>query len=264
MVSNGDQSLESALAKTEADVEATLKAAGGVITALRRFHRAAKSGALKELQSSIEAADRAIAGLRQQLANTKDSWAFDEERYFAEGLYTREVLAAADRKGVRMFERDERLYCYPSLIRVSPAERAVFIDRKREPRIRPSVLVAHLESLQRKPPRFRPEVFLATLYQAYSKLATTRTRGQLELAPVVPLLEIYELLTLLPGQAREYSRQEFARDVYFLDRSGVVATRQGAQLVFSGGRGTSVSVITEEGAERTYRSIYFAMIRTGQ
>lgn len=269
MVTDQGQSLENALANTEADVDATLRAAGAVVTALRRLQKAAKSGALRELRSSIEGADRAMGVLRQQFANAKDGWSFDEEPYFSDGRYTQEVLETARRKGVRVFERDERLYCYPSLIRVSPGERAVFIDRKREVRIRPSVLVAHLEGLQRKPPRFKPEAFLTALYQAYTKLRATRGRGQLQLdAPVVPLSEIYELLTLLPGQAREYSRQEFARDAYLLDRSGVTTTRQGMQVVFSRaggrGRGSSITVITEEGAERSYHGIYFVTASPGE
>lgn len=257
MVSDREQSLESALAKTEADVDATLKAAGGFLTALRRLRRATKSGALRELRSSIESADRAIGLLRQQFANARDGWNFDEEPYLADGRYAQEVLDAAHRRGVRIFERDERLYCYPSLIRVSPNERAVFIDKRREVRTRPSVLVAHLENLQKRPPRFRPEAFLDALHRAYLKIAASRGRQQLQMAPVVSLSDIYDLLTLLPGQAREYSRQEFARDVYLLDRSGVRTTRGGASLVFSGGRGRRISVITEDGTERPYYGVYF-------
>jgi len=266
MVTDQDQSLENALAKTEADVDATLRAAGGVATALRRLQRAAKSGALRELRSSIEGADRAMGVLRQQFANAKDGWSFDEEPYFSEGGYVQEVLDIARRRGISIFERDERLYCYPALVRVAPSERAVFIDKKREVRVRPSVLVAHLQDLQRRPPRFRPEAFLAALHQAYGKLTAPRGRGQLQVeGPVVPLSEIYELLTLLPGQAREYSRQEFARDIYLLDRSEVGTTRQGMQLRFSpGGRGSRITVVTEEGAERSYHGIYFVAVSSGQ
>ena len=155
------QNLERALADTEADASAALKASEAVVTSVRKFRAAAKSGNLRELHASIEAAEKAIAGLRQQFANAKDGWRFDGEQYIASGDYTKEVVAVAERAGVRIFERDERLYCYPSLIRVSSNEKAVFIDKKRESRIRPSVLVDILKDRQRKPPRFRPENFLA-------------------------------------------------------------------------------------------------------
>jgi len=39
---------------------------------------------------------------------------------------------------------------------------------------------------------------------------------------VVRLVDVHGVLTLLPGQAREYSRPEFARDLYLLGQSGVV------------------------------------------
>jgi len=69
-----------------------------------------------------------MAGLRQQFANAREGWTFDEEGYFANGLYSQEVVATGQQMGVRIFTRDERLYCYPALIRISPNEKAVSID----------------------------------------------------------------------------------------------------------------------------------------
>jgi hypothetical protein len=260
MESHTQQNLEQALAKTEADAVATLRAANALITSLRRFHEAAKTGDLRKLHSSIEAGERAMAALRQQFANAREGWTFDEERYLVDGLYSQEVVATGQQMGVHIFERDERLYCYPALIRVSPNERAVFIDRKRENRIRPSVLVTRLKDLQRKTPRFRPETFLGALFEAYSNAVAIRGRDLLQTAPVIPLLDIYELLTPLPGQSREYSKQEFARDIYLLHRSGVDATRNGAKVSFPISRGIqskTLSVIDEVGEEKRYYGICF-------
>src|SRR5437762_14062541 len=96
---------------------------------------------------------------------------------------------------VAMFEQDDQLYCYPSLVRVLPAERAVLIDRTRERRLRPSVLMAHLRDLQGRPPKFRPEVFLESLLKAYNVLSARSGRGGAQ-----RLVDVYDLLTLLPGQ----------------------------------------------------------------
>ena len=128
MESNDQLNLEQALAKTEADAAATLKAAKALISSLNKFHSAAKTGNLRELHSSLEAGERAMAGLRQQFANAREGWTFDEEGYFANGLYSQEVVATGQQMGVRIFTRDERLYCYPALIRISPNEKAVSID----------------------------------------------------------------------------------------------------------------------------------------
>ena len=82
---------------------------------------------------------------------TAAAWDFDEETYLSDGSFTRELLDTANGMNVRMFEQDERLYCYPALVRILPGERAVLIDRDRERRLRPKVLVAHLQAIQRRP-----------------------------------------------------------------------------------------------------------------
>jgi len=262
MQSSDGQNLEQALAKTEADAEATLKTANAVLRTLRKFRAAAKVGNLRELRSSLEAVEKGMAVLRQQFTNAKDGWTFDEEGYFASGLYLKEIIAVGQQMGISIFDRDDRLYCYPALIRISPSDKAVFVDKKREPRIRPSVLVARLKELQRKPPSFKHEAFLEALFKAYSKAVAMRGKEHRQLAPVIPLVAIYDLLTLLPGQSKEYTKQEFARDIYLLHRSGVDTTRIGVKVHFPSSTGTkipssTISVITDTGEERRYYGISF-------
>src|SRR6266849_3743123 len=72
---------------------------------------------------------------------------------------------------------------------------------------------------------------------AYSTAVKTRGKERRETSAIVPLVEIYNLLTLLPGQAKEYARQEFARDLYLLDQSDVTAVRNGAVVSFHAARG---------------------------
>lgn len=262
MQENAGLSLEQALAKTEADAAATLKAAESAVRSIRKVRTAAKVGNLRELRNSIDIADRAVGTLRQQLSNAKEGWRFEEEAYFAKGLCSQEIIRTGEEMGVKIYRRDERLYCYPSLIRVSPSEKVVFIDKKRESHIRPSVLVTRLRDMQRRPPRFRPEAFLESLFKAYSKAVAMRAKNLPHMSPVIPLVDVYELLTMLPGQAREYSKQEFARDIYLLHRSGVDTTKSGAKVRFPASTGTKtpsriITVITQEGEERSYYGVSF-------
>lgn len=255
-------SLEDALAKTESDADALLRAASTLTGALKRFRASAQTGNLRELQPAIAAAEGALASVRQQVENAKNGWDFDEEGYFADGSFVRELLATAEVMRLRIFERDDRLYCYPVLVRLLANERAVQIDRTRERRLRPTVLVNHLKDLQRRPPRFRPEAFLEALYSAYQNLVRQRGKQLTNVGTVEELLKIYDLLTLLPGQAREYSRQEFARDIYLLDRSGVTTTRQGYVVSFPASTGTrsssrTIRAIAEDGQEKVYYGISF-------
>ena len=263
---DGRQSLEAALGRTERDADAALRAAAAATAALKRLRAAAHVGNLRDLPSTLEAAEKALAALRQQFANTRQGWDFDEEAYFAGTAFQEELQAAAKEIGLRLFQEDDRLYSYPSLIRVLPVERAVLIDKTRERRVRPSVLAAHLKDLQRKPPRFRPDAFLEALYAAYGTIvkAAVAERGaeRAGAGMVVRLLDMYNLLTLLPGQSRDYSRQEFARDIYLLDQSGVTTTRDGATVSFPASTGTRVPaatlrIVTQGGQEKLYYGIAF-------
>jgi hypothetical protein len=254
--------LERAFAKSEKDVETALKAATNVVSTLRRYRGAARQGKVRELRAASEAAKRSIQVLDQEIANIAESWEFDEEGYLQSGAFTDELIAQAQRDGVRISQQDNRLYCYPVLLRVLPTDRAVLIDKTRERRLRPSVLVRLLRDLQKRPPRFKPLDFLHSLHAAYG-VAVQQQPGRLVGTSVIPLLDIYELLTMLPGQAREYSRQEFARDLYLLDQSGETRTRTGVRLEFHASTGTklrrgTLSVVTQSGVEKKYYGISFA------
>lgn len=263
MHENGQASLEDALARTEADADTVLKSASAVTRSLKRFRAAAHVGNLRDLGPAMDAAEQALTQLQEQLRRAREGWDFDEDAYFANGEFPRELLETAQQMNVRIFEQDERLYCYPSLVRVLPNERAVLIDKARERRVRPSVLVAHLRDLQRRPARFKPEAFLESLFSAYASIVARYGKDAWGQERVERLAEVYDLLTLLPGQARDYSKQEFARDVYLLDRSGVTTTRKGYLVSFPASTGTrsaagTIRVITESGQEKAYFGISFA------
>ena len=61
---------------------------------------------------------------------------------------------------------------------------------------------------------------------------------------------------MLPGQRGQYSKQEFARDLYLLDQSGVTHTaRSPRQLRWSastGTKGAGVLVTVARGGQRQY------------
>lgn len=261
MTTNANGSLEAALDRTGSDLDAGSRAARTVNAAVKKARAAAATGTLRDLRASLEQAEQAAAALLDQLRAARAGWAFDEDDYLNSGDYTAEVLETARKMGVAIHQQDARLYCYPSLVRVLPGDRAVLIDRTRERRLRPSLLVAHLGDIQRRPPPFRAEAFLESISEAYRILTGATARGGVT-GGVVRLKEIYDLLTLLPGQSREYSLQEFARDVYLLDQSGVITTRRGDLLRFeasTGARSTAatITVVTQAGQTKPYYGIAF-------
>ena len=256
-------SLEKALVKTEADADAALKAAIAAVSSLKKFRTAAQTGNLRELRKTIDASEQAITALRQQFTNAKEGWTLDEEAHLSNKAFTSEILEAAGQIGLKIFDQDDRLYCYPFLIRILPGERSILIDKVRERRLRPSVLVKHLKDLQSKPSRFKPETFLESLFSAYETVAASRGKKQVNTGVIVKLIDIYRLFTLLPGQSKEYSTQEFARDIYLLDQSRVTRTKNGLIAAFPASTGTrsntgTITVITQDGYVKKYYGISFA------
>jgi hypothetical protein len=259
--------LEGALARAEAEADGAIKAARTVMSALRRYHKAAQQGQLRELRAATEAAKRTLQTLDQEVANVAESWDFDEEAYLQGDGFVGELIAAGNQAGLHISVQDNRLYSYPSLIRVLPGDRAVLIDKARERRLRPSVLAGLLRDRQKRPPRFKAGDFLNALHDAY-KIAITQHGTRLMAGSPVPLLDLYELFTLQPGATREYSRQEFTRDVYLLDQSGEMTTKSGARVEFHASTGTklrrgTLSIVTQDGREKRYYAISFAPAARG-
>ena len=79
MQNGNEQKLEEAPAKIETNAIATLKATKGLMNILRKLNSAARTGHLQNLHSAMASADTAMPILRQQFANTKEGWPFNDE-----------------------------------------------------------------------------------------------------------------------------------------------------------------------------------------
>src|SRR3990172_9046748 len=97
-------SLEKTLAKTEADADATLKAAIAAVSSLKKFRTAAQTGNLRELRKTLDASEQAITALRQQFTNAKEGWTLDEEAHLSNKAFTSEILEAAGQIGLKISE----------------------------------------------------------------------------------------------------------------------------------------------------------------
>jgi hypothetical protein len=252
--------LEETLAGVERRAEVALKSAGTATTQLRKARTAAKTGQLRELRKALAATEAACAELTEAVAAARAAFDLDEQEYFATGTYAKELLAAAQTAGVAMYEEDDRLMCYPSLVRVLPGDAAVEVDKVRERRVRPSVLVSLLAAAQQRAPRFKPESFLDSLRGAY-ELAVAGSGKSPD--AVVRLLDVWSVLTLLPGQSREYSKQEFARDLYLLDQSGVTSTARSPRVLrWAASTGTKtagvLTTVARSGQQQRYWGVSFS------
>jgi hypothetical protein len=260
-------SLERALGELEGRLASASKAAKSALGELKRAQNSARLGQIRELNRSLAEGREAAKRLAEEMAVAATSWTFDIDPYLADGGYLEELLLEAHRVGLKLFERDGRIYCFPMLLTLSGKDAAVMIDRKPERRLRPRELVKILSDRQKRPQRFNEQKLLETLFDAYGRLGSRFLRDWTPQAsgngPVVPLIAIYELLTLLPGAERAYPKEEFARDIHLLDRQPDLRTRDGRRFALPAATGTKtggrrLTVIDQQGRERVYVGIRFS------
>jgi hypothetical protein len=248
--------LEGALGRVERDVEAGSKAVASLARELKRARAAAASGQVRELRRALDTVQAMAGDVAARVCAAATAYDVDEVDLLASGAYAKELLAAAEAADVAMFAEDDRLLCYPSIVRVLPGDLALEIDRRRARGIRPSVVVAQLAKAQRAGPRFKPAPFLASLVGAYDLVVAGQGKAP---GAVVRLLDVYNALTLLPGQSRDYTRAEFARDLYLLDQSGETAGPGGRRLRWAASSGTRqagvLTTVAMSGQQQRYWGI---------
>ena len=253
-------SMEELLTDSQTQASAALKAAGQVQSQLKKVVAAASTGQVRDLRKATAAAVTTCTSLAEQLDALQASYDLDEEAHLAGGGYLKELLAAAKDIGLTIVSDDDRLLSYPSIVRLIPADAAVEIDKVRERRIRPSVLAAHLLAVQQRPPRFKAEAFLESMRRAYDHVVAL---AEQEPGAVVRLVDVWSVLTLLPGQAKDYSKQEFARDLYLLDQSGVTSAGKDQRVLrFAASTGTKgagvLTTVARTGQQQVYWGVAFA------
>jgi hypothetical protein len=223
---------------------------------LKRARAATASGQVRELRRALDAAQAMAGDVMEGVGAAATAYDVDEVDMLASGAYAKELLATAEAADVAMFAEDDRLLCYPSIVRVLPGDVALEIDRKRARGIRPSVVIAQLAKAQRAGPRFKPAPFLASLVNAYDLVVAGQGKAP---GAVVRLLDVYNVLTLLPGQSRDYTRAEFARDLYLLDQSGEIVGPGGRRLRWAASSGTRqagvLTTVAMSGQQQRYWGI---------
>jgi hypothetical protein len=226
--------------------------------AIQRLQKAVATGNLRDLERLRQAA-RAAAEEAARRAGECGPFEFDAAAYLGpEGGFLTELIEAAEKAGVRLYERDGTIFSYPVLVRPDPANAAVRIDKKRVFTLRPETLAASLKQAQSRDPKARPERFIETLFDAYEYVRALR---KIDAYIDQPLSRIYDVLTLLPGS--DYSLLDFTRDLYFLDTSDVQETRKGFRMSLPASTSSRersarpLRFVTRDGYEKNYVAIKF-------
>ncbi len=230
---------EQAFAAVEAAAEAAEAAAKVLAATARKLRRAAQEGDIGKIRREGEQLVATLGTTGEKVTDAKGSWPFaesDETAYLSE-RYADELRGEAAAVGLNVSSRDDALVCSPSIIRLFPADRALKIDGKKRVAVRPSKLAADLRAIQQ---RMRPKSaaqqqrFLNALYKAFRVIEGKTSDPLSDVTRVVPLAEIYAVFTSLPGTSAQYTKTDFARDIYLLDSSPVTTTKSGARVSFTG------------------------------
>lgn len=251
---------ESGFAEAEKAAAVAGKAAAGLKVAAAALQKASGTGDITKMRKAMARMGEALSAVEQATANAREAWPFsprDEEDYLRDG-YRQELTGTAQAAGLSLFERDDVILAFPCVLHVDAASRSVRIDRTRHPGLRPSHVVATLRAAQTRRRRLDSGRFLEVLFVAYQQLT-----GSDGLGTTLPLVRIYETLTLLPWVASDYGRQEFARDLLALNGSGIHATREGHTVAFPASTGTRTTprdtfvTVDERGEIVTFYGVRF-------
>ena len=253
--------LDAELSRLDTALSGAEKNAQAVVSAVRALRRQATTGVLAGLLRRLEQLPAMAEPLSESLASASHSFTYDIEAAVQSGTYLEELQEAAKAKGLVLVERDGRITAFPLLLKLEPGVPAVRVGRKLERQMRPAVLTTLLKKAQDSS-AFNAEAFLDMLFKAATHIARADARADEPRAgAVVPLLDIYELLTLRPGAAAEYPREAFAVDILRLDRAPDTRTRRGHRFSLpasTGSKGRSrLTVYDETGAEHVYVGIAF-------
>lgn len=255
-------SLEETLSITERAVKETIHVAKGFAAQLKKLLTAAEHGELRDIDKHFDAASKSIQSLKESLENGRKTWDFETaQAYLQSNRYLEELTETAHAAEIKAFLSDNAIFSYPLVLRLLPKELVVRIGNKKTRKIRPKALVEFLKSAQKKPQKLLISGFAEYLFEAY-KLALYAKKKSPNDRLTVPLKTIYSLINPLPWQAKEYSLQEFVRDIFLLDQAGEAITRNGYRLTFSGSTGSKnasdrLTAITPQGEERPYYGICF-------
>lgn len=254
--------LEQVVVDSLAELEPAIKAAKKAATAAAASGKMLVSGEIKNLSRKLAEAEDELIRATDGIQAFREKWeTIDTSGYFGSEDYLAELMAALDDYGVDAHRLADVLYVYPALVRLEPNSLAVRIDKKLEPRVRPTTLAKTLKDIQNRPSKFPAGRFLTSLFKIYKALGSRNLKkGEEWAGKSMFLKDIYEVISAAPGS--DYTEQEFVRDIYLVDASGEDLEIRGHIAALEASSSTrddrkTLSIITRDGQRKLYSTISF-------
>ncbi len=248
-------------------LETSISHAKKLIRLLGTVQRHLKSGALPSARTSLRPSVVSAHELTESLAQLGADLNAPITQYLQSPEYFADVSLKCKELGLELRNDGDTWYCFPSTIKILAGEEVVIINSNRTHEILPAAVAAKLKTAYDAANANPPKQFLDVLFRAYEAIGfDNRTHAEIA-GPVVPVLDLYDVLTLWPERKRQYSKSQFALDLYLLDRSGITSVA-GKRLTFSASTGARdrsnvVAIQDEHGYEKVYYGVYFVDAGSG-
>jgi exonuclease VII small subunit len=246
VVENPDlQALEPALAEAEARVDALVKQAGKLNSAIKAWQKATKLGHLANRQKAIAAARKALDEVPEALRAAAGD--IDVANYLAGDAWRQELIETLrSRHGIRAFrDPSGALVCPPVVVASDLARSRLRLLSTGFPSLRPSVVADEVKVHRDRVSGANCQEFLEGLYAAAKRLSA----GQNEI--YAPFHEIYALFADTPGWRKANPTVDFGQRIYALRMSAIRTTKDGRvyQVETPGGRPKEKDIFTVYGED---------------
>lgn len=214
---------------------------------LKSFDRdiAAMEDAVKE-QSRILDEMRAVVG------------GFDRKKYFEDGMFAEQMLAACQDNGVDVKGEYPVFEMFPSKVRIDTENQDLYLDRKKIQCMRPQYFIKAVKAGQDKLNKasFNASAFANELADAYDFALLKKKK-----APDADcyLVDLYKILAPMSRFRKDYDQQSYAFDLARLYGAGTEEIKDGRKIQFGPSRNGSkaIRILDHNGNEQYLATIRF-------
>jgi hypothetical protein len=139
----------------------------------KKINKSLQRGEVKDIILSTKLLQNKLNEISAHGTSIEQIWKFDLAQYIDSGSLSEEIISVGKIAGLNIVKRDNRLYSYPSMLKISPKDTAVYINRKRMSTIRPSQIVEFLKVQSNRKATYKPIVFLEALFKCYTYILET-------------------------------------------------------------------------------------------
>ena len=220
----------------------------GDINALPKLY-----GALRETSLEREDALNCLEALTSE---------FDGREYMANGDFAAQMLECCRQLNVDVKGSYPVYEMFPCRVTINPETQDVTVDRKRLPRLRPSKLIGDIKSELDKLSKasFNAQSFAKELAAAYD-LAIIKDSMKKTFVADKPMyvLDLYEYMTPMRRQKRDYTKYNFAYDLARLYATEDLTLDDGRKIRFDTVRDArkAVRILDRNGLEQYITTIRF-------